>query len=359
MAVEKQGNEKIIKIEDLKDFCQQALLQAGLNEEDARITAEVLSETDGYGTYSHGTKNLHNYIRKIRAGGINIHDRYEIIYEGPGYALIDGKSNIGMVPAYNAMKLAIEKARNCGIACTVVRNGSHFGAAGYYANMAAKENMIGLVFSNVDTNMTIPGARGKVIGNNPLAYSAPAGKYPPVFLDIAMSTVASLKVIQAKKDGKSIPDTWIIDGDGLPTTDPSGYPEVGAMQPMAGHKGYGIALMIEILTGVLSGGGIMAEVPSWLFSMEEKNNVSHMFIAIDISKFMDVEVFNSRMEGVVDYLHSRPKAKGVEKIYYPGEMEWDRYMAAVANGIVLPADVVESLMGLEKESGIPIKWQNT
>ncbi|MDD3840659.1 MAG: Ldh family oxidoreductase [Clostridia bacterium] len=349
--------QKIIYLKYLKEFCEQALMKEGMKEENAQITAQVLSETDAYGIHTHGTKNLHNYIRKMRAGGIDIHANPEILSEGSAYALIDGNSAIGMVPAYKAMKLAIKKARDCGIACAVVRNGSHFGAAGYYANMAAKENMIGLVFSNVDANMTIPGAKDKVMGNNPIAYSVPAGCYSPVFLDIAMSTVASLKVIQARKDGRCIPDTWITDEDGLPTTDPSHYPDVGAMQPMAGHKGYGIALMVEILTGVLSGGGIMKQVPSWLFSMEKKNNVSHMCIVIDISKFMDPDLFNKRMESVVKYLHCTPKAKGTERIYYPGEMEWERYEEAMNKGIVLPKDVEEALIGLQEESGIPINWQ--
>lgn len=349
--------QRIIKLNNLKKFCQEVLIKEGMKEEDAKITAEVLSKTDGYGTHSHGTKNLHDYIRKIRAGGMNIQESYEIISEGLGYTLIDAHSTIGMVPAYNGMKIAMEKAKECGIATTVVRNASHFGAAGYYANMAAKENMIGLVFSNVDTNMTIPGAKGKVIGNNPIAYAVPSGKYRPIFLDIAMSTVASLKVVQSRKDGQSIPNTWITDEDGLPTTDPSSYPEVGAMQPMAAHKGYGIALMIEILTGVLSGGGIMNEVPSWLFSMEEKNNVSHMFIAIDVSKFLSPEAFNERIENVIKYLHSRPKAKGVERIYYPGEIEWEKYEMTIKNGLVIPPDVEESLNGLHEESGVPIIWE--
>lgn len=324
--------------------------------DDAQITAEVLSTTDAYGIHSHGTKNLHGYILKIKAGGINLKSEHEIISGGLGYTLIDANSTIGMVPAYSGMELAIEKAKGTGIACSVVRNATHFGAAGFYANMAAKAGMIGLVFSNVDANMTIPGAKGKVIGNNPLAYAAPAGNYDPVFLDIAMSTVASLKVVQAKEEGISIPDTWIIDKDGLSTTDPSGYPETGAMQPMSAHKGYGLALMIEILTGVLSGGGIMDEVPSWLFSMEEKNNASHMFIAIDISKFMDINLFNKRMENTIDYLHSRPKAKDNSKIFYPGEIEWGKYDLASNNGITLPKDVEESLLGLERESEILINW---
>jgi LDH2 family malate/lactate/ureidoglycolate dehydrogenase len=347
---------KRIMIDDLKDFCKKVLVKEGLTEEHARITAEVLAETDGFGTHSHGTKNLHNYIRKFRAGGMEIHGDPEILKEGPGFALIDGHSAIGMVPAYKAMELAIRKAGDCGIACVVVKNGSHFGAAGYYSNMAAEKNMIGLAFSNVDANMTIPGAKGKVIGNNPMSYAAPAGKNPSVFLDIAMSSVASLKVVQAKKDGRSVPDTWITDENGLPTTDPSRYPDVGAMQPMAAHKGYGLALMVEILTGVLSGGGIMGEVPSWLFRMEERNDVSHTFIVIDVSKFIELPSFQERMEEAVDYIHTVPKAKGTDRIYYPGEMEWDRYHEAKSSGIPLPDEVEESLRNLSEEAGIPIIW---
>lgn len=352
-----QKKYKVIKLNDLKKFCKAVLIKEGMNEAEAEITADVLSETDGYGTHSHGTKNLHNYIRKMRAGGININGNYQVIREGPGFVLLDADSSIGMVPARRAMKSAIDKAKECGISCALVRNATHFGAAGYYANMASEENMIGIVCSNVDANMTIPGAKGKVIGNNPIAYSVPAGRYRPIFLDIAMSTVASLKVIQAKKDGSSIPDTWITDADGLPTTDPGNYPEIGAMQPMAAHKGYGIALLVELLTGVLSGGGVMKDVPSWLFNMESKNDVSHTFIAIDISKFMDINLYCQRVENVIDTLHTTPLAKGTDRIYYPGEIEWERYERTLKEGLLLPKDVEESLNSLHEESGVDICWK--
>jgi ureidoglycolate dehydrogenase (NAD+) len=349
-------NEKIIKIEALKDFCTKALIKMGMDTDYARITAEVLAETDGFGTHSHGTKNLYNYIRKIRASGINLHAVPEIVKDGPAYALVDAHAAIGMIPAYMGMEIAIKKAAECGVSSVCVTNSTHFGAAGYYANMAAKKNMIGLCMSNVDANMTIPGARGKVVGNNPFSYAAPAGSNPPLFLDIAMSSVASLKVVQARKDGRTIPETWIVDCEGLPTTDPGHYPEEGAMQPMAAHKGYGLALMVEILTGVLSGGGMMMEVPSWLFNMQTHNDVSHMFIVIDISKFMDLDTFNQRMETVVARLHETPRAKGTDRIYYPGEIEWEKRFVAAEQGLKLPADVVQSLMDLERESGVAIEW---
>lgn len=347
---------KTIKLQDLKTFCAAALEKAGMRAENAVITADVLADTDAYGTHSHGTKNLFDYLRKVEAGGMKLNADLTVVHDGPAVATLDADASFGMAPAYNAMELAISKAEKLGIGAVLVKNTSHFGAAGYYALMAAKVGMIGIICSNVDSNMGIPGARGKVLGNSPLAYAIPTGKKDPVFLDIAMSTVASLKVVQAKKDGKPVPDTWVTDKEGLPTTDPSNYPDEGAMQAMAGHKGYGLSLLVEILTGVLGGGGVMSEIPPWLFNMEEPNNVSHFCLAVNPAMFVGEEAFNARMEQVVDELHAKPLAKGTDRIYYPGEIEWDRYHKAEKDGIQLPDDVVESLEKLADKVGIEIKW---
>lgn len=346
--------KKIPTKEQFTKFVIDSLLKEGMSREYSEMTAEVLVTTDMFGTHSHGTKNLHNYIKKMRLDGMKMDGDIEIINQGVAFTLIDAANIIGMVPATKAMELAIKKSETTGIAISVVKNAAHFGAAGYYALMAAKANKIGIVFSNVDANMTIPGARGKVIGNNPLAYAVPSGKYPPIFLDIAMSNVASLKVIKAKHDKQSIPMDWIVDGDGKPTDDPSNYPEAGAMQPLAAHKGYGLALMTEILTGVLSGGGVMGEVPSWLFSLAEPNNVSHTFISIDVDKFTGSDNFSARIEQMIDKLHETPKAQGSDRIYYPGEMEWDNYARNEKQGITLPPDVLAALEDLSADNGIEL-----
>lgn len=350
--------QKRIRIADLESFCEKSLIKEGMDEEDARITAEVLAETDAFGTHSHGTKNLHGYIKKFRVGGMDIKARPEVEREGPAFAIIDAKNALGTVASYRAMNLACDKAKETGIAIVCVKNSSHFGAAGYYANMAAKRGMLGLSFSNVDPNMTVPGARGMLIGNNPLAYAAPALTTPTVFLDIAMSSVASLKVIQAKKDGVSIPDTWIVDGEGLPTTDPGRYPDEGAMQPMAAHKGYGLAVLVELLTGVLSGGAMSmtGDIVSWCFELEKPNNVCHAFIAIDVEKFVGKDEFAKRTEKMAQRLRSAPKAKGKDRIFTPGEIEWERHKKAEEDAIVLPPDVVEALEALHNENGIAINW---
>lgn len=346
-----------IQIQDLKDFCKAALVREGMKEAYAAIVAEVLSETDAFGTNSHGTKNLHNYLKKFRAGGADIHGEPEILAEGPAFAAIDAKCTLGMIPSVQAMELACEKAKQSGIAIVTVKNSCHFGAAGYYANIAAKQGLIGICMSNVDPNMTAPGARGMLLGNNPFAYAAPSEAVPTVFLDIAMSNVASLKVVQARKDGKSIPDTWIVDRDGLPTTDPGHYPEEGAMQPMAAHKGYGLAVMVDLLTGILSGGATSmgGEIVSWCFEPEKPNNVCHTFIAMNPTLFSGKASIAADVESMAKTLREAPKAKGTTRIFTPGEIEWGKHATAEEKGIDLPADVEASLRGLAQESGLALK----
>jgi len=346
-----------IRIEDLKAFCKTALCKEGMREDYAATCAEVLAETDAFGTHSHGTKNLHNYIKKCRVGGADLHAEPEIVMDRPAFAIIDAHNGLGPIPACLAMNLACDKAKQTGLALVTVRNSCHFGAAGYYANIAARRGMIGLAVSNVDPNMTAPGARGMLLGNNPLAYAAPLRSEPSLFLDIAMSNVASLKVVQARKDGKKIPDTWIVDKDGLPTTDPSHYPEEGAMQPMAAHKGYGLSILVELLTGVLSGGGMsmMGDVPSWIFEIEKPNNVCHTFIAVDAEQFLGKDVLAQRMQAMQERLHQAPKAKGSTRIFTPGEIEWGKHRTAEEKGLTLPEDVLASLRGLAQDCGIKLK----
>lgn len=348
---------KKISVENYKAFCAACCEHEGMSKENAKITAEVLCETDLFGTNSHGAKNLYGYVKKQRAGGMDFSAEPEIIQEGPAYALLDAHAGMGMVAGWKAMHMAIEKAKTCGVALVTVKNSTHFGAAGFYANLAAKENLVGIAFSNVDPNMTVPGARGMILGNNPFSYASPLDNGESIFLDVAMSNVASLKVVQARKDGVQIPDTWIVDKDGVPTTDPSHYPEEGAMQPMAAHKGYGLAVMVELLSGALGGGGISSagEIKSWCFDPEVPNNVSHTFLAIDVEKFAGKEKYLARSNDLANALHNTPKAKGKDRVYLPGEIEWEKHRRW--NEVVeLPDAVAEPLMQMSEDLGIAIQW---
>lgn len=337
---------------DLEAFCIEAMRRSGLSDEDARLTAEVLVTTDTWGTFTHGTRQLRGLLKNLRAGRLDAGARIEVVAEGPAWVMVDGHYAMPPATSCRAMELAIQKARAGGIGYVGVKHSSHFGAAGYYAVMAAQQGLIGLSMCNVDPVMSVPGARGRVIGNNPIAFAVPAGQEKPVFLDIALSTVAGTKIYAAQVEGKPIPEGWMVDDNGLPTTDPTGFPTRGAQMPMAAHKGYGLAVLVEILTAVLTGAAITKQIKSWVLDIPEPTNEGHAFIAIDIAAMMPLPIFQERMDGLVREIRESPLADGANHIYLPGEMEWERREAALAQGMVMPPYVLESLRGLATDVGL-------
>lgn len=337
----------------LHRFVVEAFRCAGLSDADAAVGADVLTMTDAWGVFTHGTKNVRGYLRRLKAGGLRATGRPCVAAEGPAWAIVDGDSALGMVTSVVAMQTAIAKARTCGIAYVGVRNSCHFGAAGYYAWLAAREGLIGLSMANDIPSVASPGSRAGITGSNPISYSVPAGRHPPLLLDMSTATVAGGKVYAARTRGERIPATWLIGADGRPTTDPSGYPDVGALQPAAGHKGYGIALLIEALSGILSGAAFTWRVGTWMWDDGTKpTNHGAAFLAIDTNAIMPAAEFGRRMEALVDEIHAAPRADGVERLYVPGEMEWDRHRRAMQDGIQLPPDVMASLHETAKMSGL-------
>lgn len=330
--------QKRIQVTELMRFTQEALENAGISTSDALITANVLVTTDTFGVYSHGTNNLYNYIRKMQAGGLDAKAVPTIEREGPSWAVINGNAAMGMVSSCKAMGLAIEKAKKTGIAYVGVRNSCHFGAAGYYANLAAQQGLLGIAMSNTDPNMAIPGSRDVAIGNNPFSFAAPMKNGRSVFLDIALSGAAALKIVMAREKGMQVQPGFLIDAEGLPTTDPSGFPYESYLLPMAAHKGYGFAIMVEILASVLTGAGLLSQVVSWNLDLEAKNNVGHAFIAVDIAQMLPMDEFEARLEQMVTELESAPLAKNAQKIFVPGEMEWARRENALAENCLELAD---------------------
>jgi ureidoglycolate dehydrogenase (NAD+) len=346
-----------VSASDLTEFCVGALRQCGVSEADARTTIDVLVTTDTFGVYTHGVKCLRGYITRLRAGGLKADARPRVDREGPAWAIVDGQCALGMVTSVYAMNKAIEKAKTAGMAYVGVRNSCHFGAAGYYATLAAKADMIGMAMANDYPSMAILGAKKAVLGTNPFAYAVPAGKNDPIFLDIASSTVAGGKVRIAQTKNQKIPDTWMVDADGIPTTDPFLYPASASLLPFAGHKGYGIALMIENLAGVLTGTGAMWDLNNWIDGRKDiPTNHGAAFLAFNVGAIRPLDAFKKRVDQLIQDIHDTPKAKGTDRLYVPGEMEWQSRRAALANGITLPADVVESLRGLEGDLGIKAAW---
>lgn len=335
-----------VRAEDLTAFCVAAMLKSGLSEEDAALTAEVLVTTDTLGTFTHGTRQLRGLLKNLRAGRLSASAREEVVAQGPAWAMVDAHYAMPPAVSHRSMQLAMRKAQQAGIAYVGVRHSSHYGAAGFYANLAAEHGMIGMSMCNVDPCMTVPGAAGKVLGTNPIAYAAPAGEERHVYLDIATSAVAATKIFSAKALGKQVPAGWIVDEDGMPTTDPAVYPERGAQLPMAGHKGYGLAVWVEILTAVLTGAAMLGQVKSWVADTPEPTNEGHAFIAIDVGQMMPIHEFGARMDWMIREIKAAPLAKGAERIYLPGEIELERRDGALAEGIQLPPDIVASLRGL-------------
>lgn len=346
-----------IRFEDLLRFTRRCLQSVGVGGTHAHEAAEALATTDAMGVYTHGTKLLAGYLAKLKGGGYVAAGEPRIEREGPAWAIVDGQSALGQVGCLQAVRLAMRKARQVGIAYVGLRNTGHIGAAGYYAALAAREGLICLVTGNDIPSVAAPGSRTAVLGSNPLAYAVPVADGDPILLDIATAAVAGGKVYAAIQRDEPIPDTWLIGPDGLPTTDGRLYPQHAALAPMAGHKGYGFGLWCEILSAILPGGHSTWQVGSWIFDPPNRpswHNAS--FTVIDVAAISPPGEFRQRLGRLIDELHAAPTAAGVERVLLPGEREWNNRRRALAHGILLPADVLDKLRQASDATGVPLDF---
>jgi ureidoglycolate dehydrogenase (NAD+) len=342
-----------VPIVALQAFCLDALVRTGLSVRDAATVSEALVKADAMGVFTHGTKLLIGYLNRLRGGGYRTSPNVRVEREGPAWAIVDGDHGLGQVGGMFAMEQAIAKARTCGIAYVGLKNTGHIGAAGYYAWRAAQAGLIGVVFGNDTPSVAAPGSRGPVLGSNPIAFAIPVTEDECILLDIATSAVAGGKVYAAHQRGETIPPTWLIDRRGLPTTDGSLYPHNAALAPMAGHKGYGFALLAEVLAGVLTGGAITSQIGSWMFddpAQPSKHNAA--FIAIDVATIAPRDEFAIRMQALAAELRSSPPADGVECVLLPGDLEHRKLRSACEVGIALPQDVIDKLLLVAEQTGV-------
>lgn len=347
------ANERIFA-DELKRFCLRAMDACDMRETSAQTTADVLVTTDTWGIHTHGSKQLRPLL-DLRPGRMDPAAVPERVAEGPAWAMIDGHSAIAMASACAGMEAAIHKAKDSGVGYGGVLNSNHFGAAAYYAAMALDHDMIGIAMTNVNPLVAVPGGRGPVLGTNPIAYAVPAGDERPILFDAATSVVAASKVITARALGESIPDHWLLDRDGVPTTDPTEYPEEGALQPMSGHKGYGLALLIEILAAVLTGSQVMNEVKIWLGDHPGPLSQGHAFLAVDADAILGIDRFKARVDAAIREIRESPKARGSDRIYLPGAMEWEYRETALREGMLLPEDVWQRLAGLADDFDLDLR----
>ncbi len=335
----------------LRQLCLAMMHKAGLNLRSSEITANVLVKTDMWGVFTHGTRQLPKLLENFETGKMILNEKCAVVAEGQSWALIDGKRAMAFDTAVDAMSIAIKKSEVSGCATVSARNIGHFGAAGYYAFQAAQAGKIALVSCNVDPGIAAPGSTSPVLGTNPIAYGIPS-EPNPIFFDVATSTVAATKVFRAKAKGEKIPSDWLVDKDGVPTTDPSKYPEEGALLPFAGHKGYGIAFLIEVLCAGLSSGPTPEKLNSWVTSTAEPVNQSFNFIVIDPAKFRAGGDFEAYIAGLVRHVKGAKKAPGYDEIKLPGDIEWKKHALASKQGIQLPVDVLKLLEAGAKKYGV-------
>lgn len=320
--------------------------QLGLPDEDGRIVAEHLVEADLRGVHSHGVIRVPTYVDRIREGKINPRPNIRIVTDHGGQVVMDGDYGMGQLTAYRANALAIERGKAHGMAAVALRRSTHCGAMAYYAIRARAAGLIGLAITNAGMNMTPTGGTQKLVGNNPFAMAVPTSRDWPMVLDMATSVVAGGKLDVARAKGQAIPLGWARDKDGNPTTDPVAARQ-GSLEPLGGPKGYGMAVMLDVLAGVLSGGrfgGMLGDEPG-------RGGMAQFFLTLDVARFMPLDQFIARMDELIDQIHACPKAPGVDRIYVAGEIEHDLQTARLRDGIPLEASVLAELDRVERVLG--------
>lgn len=334
-------------VNELKDRVVAACLKNGIPETDAKTIAEVLVLTDMRGIHSHGVVRLARYFDCIRAGGIKPAAEIEILKESPSSLMVSAAGGLGIPASRKTMDLLLKKAETNAISIATVNHSDHYGAAGYYSVLAAERGFVGLSMSNTCPLIAPTGGKARTIGNNPFAYAAPALKHRPVLFDVCMSKIAAGKLEIAMGAGKSVPEGLILTAGGEPTTDPSHVWKGAVMLPFAEHKGYGFAVMVELMTAALGMSGMMSGVNSWNMQPGRDADTGHTFVVVNPEFFGGIDEFRRRTDAMIDELKRCPLAAGATEILYPGELEWRREAAALADGLELPAASEQELLRAE------------
>ncbi|EWG09967.1 Ldh family oxidoreductase [Cytobacillus firmus] len=340
-----------INIDKIRQFSNRLLMQVDVPQDEAEIITEVLLEADLREIHSHGFLRLPIYVERIQKGLITNKVNLNAEQENPVLALLDGNYGAGQVVAHKAMEISIEKAEESGIGLVAVKNSNHFGITAYYSLMAAKQDKIGIVISNVAPLMPAIGGAEKVIGNNPISIAAPAGEGDPIVLDMALSNTAFGKILFAKEKNQPIPEGWGVDAKGVPTTNPDDVINGGFLSPVGGPKGFGLALMAEILTGVLSGGHFSKMIPS-MYDVKQKQSISHFMLTIDIKQLIPLEIYYSSVKQLVSYIRDSKKAEGTDRIYLPGEIEFLKEKRNKESGVPMEEKTFSSLNELARTLGV-------
>jgi len=312
---------------------------AGVSREDAEIFARALVAADVQGTSTHGVSRLNIYLERIKRGLIDPKAKLTIERQSGSVLVLDAGNGLGQVQAMKALDLLFPLAKANGVAVATIRNSQHFGALSYYCNRATEEGMILLAMTNCEPAMSPTGGYEPFFGTNPIAASFPTGDGAPVKIDLATSIVARGNIIAAAKKKQPIPEGWALDRTGEPTTD-AAEALLGTVQTMAGHKGYALALMVEVFSSVLSGSAIGPDIGSMYKDLDRKQDVGHFFCVFNIAAFLEPAEFERRMGDMIDRLKAGKRRPGVEEILIPGERSVRSAVRNEADGISLSPETV-------------------
>lgn len=353
-----------VKVNALRKYTEDVFKALGVPDEDAEITTDVLLAANRRGINSHGVARLKRYVGYIKDGKMNPKTELTILKDTPVSIAASANNGIGQVAGYKVMNMVIDKAKKAGMCFGTVKDSNHYGIAGYYSMMALKNDLIGLSVTNSAPLVLPTFGKQVILGTNPLSIAAPTKSERPFVLDMATSTVPRGKLEVYNRAGKPIPDAWATDEKGHPTTDAAAVLENllgrkgGGLLPLGGgteelgsHKGYGLSAMVDILSGVLSGGAFGSNV----YANKQAAGVCHFFGAIDPEIFSSKDEFKANMDKFIDTLKNSDKAEGKDRIYIAGEKEFeneDKQQETVS----ISNKVVENLKEIGKEAGVDVPF---
>jgi LDH2 family malate/lactate/ureidoglycolate dehydrogenase len=334
-----------IPSDELTSLAAAALARSGMSSSAADSIADILVLADLFGIHTHGVLRVPQYLDRATVGGINPQADIRTTRLAPALATVDGDNGVGPLVGAAALDAAMECASAAGIGAAFARHSNHFGPVMPYLFKAASGGFAAIIASNATTTIAPWGGKATRVGNNPMGWGIPNPGGDPVLLDIALSVAARAKIRAAAAGDRPIPDTWATDSQGHPTTDPKAALD-GFLQPIAGHKGYGLAVMVDLFAGMLSGAAYLDKVSSWSVNPERAQDLGHFFILVDAKLMADDGQLNSRVEDFASRLLSTPAADPANPVRLPGQLEMQRYHQQVRDGIQIDAADVQALRTL-------------
>lgn len=340
-----------LRHEELQRLVEGILLAEGLAPAKASLMAESLVAASLRGVDSHGVHLLPHYVRQFRAGNIDLAADGHVVSESGACLVYDGEHGLGQHVSAVCSDHAVRLAREHGLGMVVARNSNHFGAAAFWGQRIARHGMIGIVMCNASPSVPPWQGREGRIGTNPICVAVPSSGRGGWLLDMATTTVAMNKIVQAAANNEpTIPPGWAMDRDGVPTTDTQAARR-GWLMPLGGYKGSGLGMMVEILCAVLSGGAMSTAVGG-LHILDRMMNTSQMFLAIDVARFMPLEEFQARMEHLITLVKSAPPAKGYDEVLVAGDPEWRAEAERLRKGVPIDPSTWQRLKELAAEAGL-------